>query len=605
MTQGPLWILSWDGAAPWMVERALRDGATPNLERLRARGVYAAGSVTDSPDPTTPPGHAILWTGVPASQNGITSFRIPHPSHPERLGYEWKSGFDATQMKAEPLWVTALKAGRSVTLVHTPLSGPAPYWDEHRPFGLGDTKELTIYHGYGEPAFPGGWMENPKLRPSQDWKGLDLDFTGALEFQFRARPLSVPVLLPREEDGSYRRCYIARDKRAGSPGAWLEPGPKGDFSPPIELEIGLKTQFRLFDLKPDGSGLKLYSAPGFHPDFFPESRIASYHEALGSFPGGGAYRLYGDGAFGPPLADSKAEALYLETHLAAMQHFRASSLFALDRAPADLMIFYHPGIDEACHLWAGLVQPEGPAFDANLDAMLWPHFLEVFREADRHLGALLDRLPEDGHLILVSDHGISGIHRHFLPNVVLRDAGLLRHTRRHRDPIDWKKTRAFYHPANNGFVFLHDERFPRGQAIEDRAARIEEVKEALMKPVDPETGRSILAHVLDVSQLPESSEYRGQGRGDLYLVLRPGYSMGETFHRQALLPAHLKGHHQQMAGLRAHHAIFLATGKRLRRDHALGILQHPDVHETARSLLALEPGTGPGKVLTQAFLEDT
>jgi predicted AlkP superfamily phosphohydrolase/phosphomutase len=578
---GPLWILSWDGAAPWLTDRALAEGALPNLERLRARGTSAAGAVADNPDVSTPPGHALLWTGQPSSVNGITSFRIPSQPDGEHDLLRWTSGFDARLLRAEPIWVTAARTGRSSTLVHTPLSGPSEVWAE-----VAD--KVKVFHGFGELRYPAGVVSNPLVRTSLDWKGLPFDITDALEFQYRSKPLSVPVMLLKGESGAYDRIYIAASKDRGAPGVFVEVGPDGGFSDPLDMGDRHSVRFRAFAMEPDGTGLVLYSSDSFQVDCSPADTADAYHQAHGAFTAGGSYRSYGDGDFGPPLTDGVAEARYMETHDLGMLHFEDSSLWAVEHHPADLMVFYNPGIDEVQHVWAGFVAEGEPCFDPARAELVWPWIREAYARADRHLGRLLDALPEDGTLALVSDHGISGIWKHFLPNVALKKAGLLKTKRGNGYRIDLARTKAIYHPANNCYVFVNSTRYPGGIVKdEDREEVLDKATEALKGVLDPDTGEAVLAHVIRIDRLPEDSDMRGQGRGDLFLALKHGYSLGESLHQDALLPAHLSGHHQQHPGLRTNHAIFELAGPGVKVGHELGVVSQRDVHETFRRVLGL------------------
>jgi predicted AlkP superfamily phosphohydrolase/phosphomutase len=227
-----------------------------------------------------------------------------------------------------------------------------------------------------------------------------------------------------------------------------------------------------------------------------------------------------------------------------------------------------------------------------------PCFLEAYRKADEHLGALLDRLPPDGTLILTSDHGVNGIRRHFLPNVLLRQAGLLATKEGNDYQIDLARTRALYHPANNNYVFLNTKAHRLGWLPEsEREATLEAVREVLTRYLDPETGQTVLAAAIRVDHLPPDSELRGQGRGDIFLAVKPGYSLGDSLHQQALVPADLAGHHQQHPAYRPVHGIFECVGPRVRAGSSIGVINHRDIHETMRHLLGLPASGGGGESL--------
>src|SRR5437870_3531990 len=69
-------IVSWDGAANWVVDRLLAEGRLPNVARLAKMGVRAEYCTPAYPSKTFP-GHAALWTGAYGDVNGITNNDTP------------------------------------------------------------------------------------------------------------------------------------------------------------------------------------------------------------------------------------------------------------------------------------------------------------------------------------------------------------------------------------------------------------------------------------------------------------------------------------------------------------------------------------------------
>lgn len=601
---GPLWILSWDGAAPWLLDRAMAEGATPNLARLRAAGARAAGSLSDFPDCTTPPGHAVLWTGHSAHANGVTSFTVPRLPPEKHTLLETGTGFDARLLRREPIWVTACRAGHTATLVHAPVSSPMDPWTPEGPFQFDPGDRLKIFHGYGRQVV-GQWVvRDPELRAASNWRRLPFSSQGAREFTVRGKPPRLAALVLPDADGRFDRLWVCRDRTRADLGVLVEAGPDAGWSAPLAFEDGTTVRLRLFEMAPDASRLLLFGTAAHEVEALPRPLRYDYMKALGSFPGSGAYRPYGSGALGERYTDGGAEARYMETNRLLSAHFRDSSRWAATEHPADLMIFYHPGIDELGHMWAGHVEEGERWADPAKAAQVWPHYLQAYRDADEHLGVLMDLLPEDGTLMLVSDHGIGGIQKHFLPNVVLREAGLLFTAGRNRHQIDLSRTRALYHPANNGYVYVNAAPWSSGWVPEaERTEVLEAARDALTRFQDPETGKPVLSAAIPVHGPGADPQLGGPGRGDLFLAIKRGYSLGHSLNRSAILPADLAGHHQQSPGLRHHHAIFEIQGPGVEAGRELGVVSHRDVHETMRHLLDLPPGDGGGEALTRLFTE--
>ncbi|MBI3921785.1 MAG: alkaline phosphatase family protein [Armatimonadetes bacterium] len=142
-------LLSWDGTPAWMVNKLLSEGKLPNLARLKQQGLQAEYSVSNFPDPSTPCGHATLWTGAPSAVHGITSFFMPALPAGDHTVLEKQSGFNSYLLKAEPLWIPFLRAGKRVTLVHTPQQYPFTAYTSDKRFGGNFQDRLVVLDGFG------------------------------------------------------------------------------------------------------------------------------------------------------------------------------------------------------------------------------------------------------------------------------------------------------------------------------------------------------------------------------------------------------------------------------------------------------------------------
>lgn len=99
--------------------------ATPHFRRLFAEAACADRALPAWPSKTAA-SHASLWTGVYGDSNGITANRVPLlPSELHRIT-DGTSGYRATQLRAEPIWITAALAGRRVVAHQTTQSPEAP-----------------------------------------------------------------------------------------------------------------------------------------------------------------------------------------------------------------------------------------------------------------------------------------------------------------------------------------------------------------------------------------------------------------------------------------------------------------------------------------------
>lgn len=104
-------LVSWDGAADWVIDKLLAEGKLPNVARLVASGVRAEASRPAWPSKTAC-GHAAIWTGAYSDGNGISGNWVPRLPKAEHTLLEDQSGYHSTGLTAEPLWISAARAGK-------------------------------------------------------------------------------------------------------------------------------------------------------------------------------------------------------------------------------------------------------------------------------------------------------------------------------------------------------------------------------------------------------------------------------------------------------------------------------------------------------------
>jgi predicted AlkP superfamily phosphohydrolase/phosphomutase len=144
--------------------------------------------------------------------------------------------------------------------------------------------------------------------------------------------------------------------------------------------------------------------------------------------------------------------------------------YLMDEKPWDFFMFVEMGVDRIHHgLWAHHDpehrnhDPNGPFVNA-----IW----EYYQYLDREIGTLLDKLPHETHVIVVSDHGVKKMDGGICINEWLRREGYLT---LFDDPpkgilssfekveVDWTNTRAWGDGGYYGRIFLNVEgREPNG-----------------------------------------------------------------------------------------------------------------------------------------------
>src|SRR5688500_16421766 len=109
-------IVSWDGAADWVVDRLLSENKLPNLAKMAAQGARAEYMVPGNPSKTAV-GHAAIWTGNWGDINGVTGNSVPILPKSAHTFMETQSGFGSKALLVEPIYLTAAKQGKKVAVL--------------------------------------------------------------------------------------------------------------------------------------------------------------------------------------------------------------------------------------------------------------------------------------------------------------------------------------------------------------------------------------------------------------------------------------------------------------------------------------------------------
>ena len=613
-----LLVLAVDGGGYELVQEFLRDGVLPNFARLRDEGAFSDGMVTAFPSKTAP-SFAMIWTGLPGRETGITGnsvLALPAASH---TLLDTRDGFSATLLRADPLWTRVARTGRRAVALHTTHT-----WPLDAALGrLGPERrgELYILTGYGDVRLPPATLDevrNPLL----------------------AAP---PVPLPAE------RCFSAgrrksrvlpfRRRRGRLPGVFLDD--------PLNPESGWDTFGVLED--PDdhdperGAPIWLarvgIGAKGSFPGpSAPKRRAAGWSSGCGRLrrrlplPGrrraisssAAARAKWGrirrrSGTSGWARPNGRARSAPRSTRRAASVRTRAeggdgaaesrlleiasavadSALAHLDAAASlpdwDLIALYLPMADEMGHLLYGRLDERLPTHDPPLAASLRPVLAGAFAEVDRVLGRLFQLAEASGaHLMVVSDHGMSGTDRLLHLNVALERAGLLAFGADGR--VDLSRTQAMLLTTADGSVAINRASRPAGVVPPDQeAAVLAAVRSALL--AIRADGEPVVTGFLEPITRGRVQP-GGPTTGDLFPLLRPGFLTSARPAEDIVMPARAAGNHGFAPTRRDMLAVLAAWGPRIPAASEWPRASALDVVPTALDLLGLPADPAlPGRSL--------
>lgn len=600
-------VVTIDGAPAWLVADAMRRGVMPRLAALAARGTAAEG-VTPALPVKTAVNHASLYTGAWSDRTGVTGNELVPPG---ASLLESTSGFTSTNLKAEPLWVTAARQGLSATVLFVPQVFPfRPYLEERR-FGGSYGSRLTLVDGYQnahlEPAvFTAAELG---LREPGTWSGVLPAAAGPMrELTLHLAGTEVNGLLfddPADPVAGFDTLLLAVARDA-SASVLLKPvPPRGDASAfaalPLRMAGGdAAVYFRLHELSPDGATLRLAHA-GASVLRSSRPRVeAPLLAATGGLVRDGSAVPYEKGLFGTTLdegGDGTAERRYLEAiHLAVRQTRRIVD-FAMARTRWDLLVAYLPYPDEALHRWLGVLDPGLKGHDPVLAGRLRPFVDEMLGAVDAFVGHLVDGAGPEAVVVVTADHGQIATNRVARPNVALAQAGLLATDAEGR--IDLGRTQALYPRTNAGYLAVNRAEREGGiVAPEAVPGVIEKAAAALRAARDPE-GRPVFTAVFDAAR--HEPRAGGPAGGDLYLTAAPDVEISPETRGEVVSRTSPRGTHQTAPERPALRAPLVLAGPGVAQGR-IGVVRVIDVAPTLAALLGLEkPAQAEGAVLADVL----
>lgn len=528
-------IVSWDGAADWVVDRLLDEGKLPNVARLARMGVRAKHCVPAFPSKTAC-GHAAIWTGAYSDVNGISGNSVPILPRAEHTLLEQRSGFSSASLLAEPLFVTAAKAGKRVVVLSATQSYPPDPWVKALQDANVPSDRFVSFSGFESPIEAGKIWDGQNLRPAEGWTPLPPHNEAPREFSFTVGDTAFHALVyddPSDPMAGMDTVLLRQGSKAAAEAvatATLKPAEAGEntrrWSPRFRVTRGDLfgyAYFRLFALAPDGT-MTLYqrSVNGLR-GAASRTETERYLEAYGGVYAA-PFDSYESGALGPTLwqnGDGRAERRLLEAIRLDVEFLKRGTRYALRRWNPDLLFHYTPWSDSAGHTWMGVLDPGSPRYDRAVAGRLWPYYAQVFALQDAWLGEIIDAAGQGAVVCLVSDHGMEGVGKTFSPNAVLEKSGLL--ARATDGAIDLARTKIAAPPWGDYFVSVNGADWKNGiVAAQEREAVLRAATDALLAATDPETGRRVVTAVFRPGQVLDLG-IGGAAGGDLYLDLAPGY----------------------------------------------------------------------------------
>lgn len=413
-------LIGIDGASWDFLDPLLEQGELPNLARLVRTGARARLRSLECH--FTPPAWTAMLTGEPPERTGIHTF-----GRFDRAAREFVS-VSSADLVVPTVWDVASFAGRRVAVVNVPVTYPA--WPVNG----------VMVSGIMTPSDHG---PAPSLRP--------VPFRGRIPYDGERRVFSPVVtgalgdelnlmrvaLLDTTDDGESRADRV--ELSVFAPGDAQRRAelsfPVGEFSPwvPVRVRRDGEIADAWTRLRFGPSGLSVEFAPTFFaldlPFTYPPSLAAELERRFGFY--------------------LPHQFLPLTLVPRAAKEAAGHALYFLDREAWDLFAYVFGSSDNMHHLVG-----------------FGPEAVEVYREIDRFLGELVERMGPETTLVVASDHGFAEYEHRIDVNRRLADVGLLRQTP--DGGIDFDRSLVFH----NLWHLWFEPAQPTREALESHGVRV-------------------------------------------------------------------------------------------------------------------------------------
>jgi len=497
----PVWVISWDGAPANEVYRLIENGDLPAFLAMQEKGLRAQYLCSVDPSLTAPAQNSLSSGSLP-NRTGIVSNRYHLPSD---NFYWYRSGFEDVMDDAEPLWVTASKAGLVTAALFFPGATP------NHP-----TQSADYTVGYGQSdAY--SRQETLTLNPAVGWENPPPSFSPLLETEYQIPKVNRVYFLAADQtdDGmaNYDSVYLGLEKVITTDMPEVKIGEWASLL--LLADVSAGADFLLQELSAEA--LTFYHSGVYHNTASPRAMLEKLTERFGYYQqGGDSYALehgwINESQF---LAMVQRNALWMAE----------VSSWVFENYRPDLIFTWQEVFDSTGHVFY-LRNPRQGRYEDSSVNLYREYYQQAVNIADQALKIILKGTDlTNATVILVSDHGMTPVHTNVYVNTVLEQNGFLVLDERNYVVVDESKALAFtsggamhiyinlVNHERDGFV-PHDEY----QVIK------EQIIDLFLSLRDPETGEDIFQTVLPNDELG-SIGLDHPNSGDIFAQAYPGYNL--------------------------------------------------------------------------------
>jgi len=525
-------VLGFDGLDYDLARQLMAEGRLPNFQRMSRAGTFAP--LGTSIPPQSPVAWSNFITGMDASGHGIFDFlhrdpqtMIPYLStsrpadaeEPMKLGkYQIPRGGGHVLLRhGKAFWEVLEEHGVESWILRMPANFPPSGTATRELSGMGTPDVLGTYGTFSffttdrSPFLGrdigGGKVYGVRVRDGVVKASI---YGPPSQYLVETEKLKVDFEVHVDPNEPFAKLVIGDEERLLKEGEW------SDWVP-FEFEMAPNLFFALIDTENHGKlpvmcrfflkqvrpEFMLYASPAnidpIHPAF-PISTPKSFSAQLAKATG----RFYTQGM----MEETKGltEGVLTQEEFVAQAHLAGQEIldqyeYVLDTFPGGLLFYYFGNADQTGHMMWKSMDPGHPAF-RDQDAAFAGVIPAKYEALDRIVGTTLDRLGDDGTLIVMSDHGFASWRRSMNLNSWLYQNGYLalKNPGIADDPgfflnVDWTRTKAYGLGLNGLYVNLRGRERWGTVNESERDALLSEIGEKLLATVDPATNERAVTKV--------------------------------------------------------------------------------------------------------------
>jgi len=541
-------VLGIDGMDFTLASHLMEAGRLPNLSRLAERGTFQA--LGTSIPPQSPVAWSNFITGLDSGGHGIYDFVHRHaedlspylstseagpPGRTLTIG-KYTIPLSGGEMRllrhGTPFWEVLEDHGVPTTIIRMPANFPPTGTASRELSGMG-TPDIAGSPGYysfftTQPERITAATEANIRRVRVRNNVIETELTG-LPNPLLTEPeeVTLPFTVYVDPDNLVARLVIGSEERILQQGEWSDWVPVSFDLIPYVTSVSGQVRFFLKEVRPE---FELYASPvnldpmaPVMPISTPDDYAAELAEATG--------RFYTQGM--PEDTNALQEGVFNDADFLAQAGLAQGEIhgevdYVLDQFKGGFLFYYFGDLDQVSHMMWRAMDPTHPAYDPVADAPYREAIIDRYIEMDSVVGQVMDRLPEDTTLVVMSDHGFTSWRRAMNLNTWLLENGyitLMNPRRRTGVPyfgnVNWARTQAYALGLNGVYINLRGREANGSVPQSDRDALVKEISEKLLEFIDPATGEPAVTKVY-----PRDEVYHDGGYLDIGPDLIVGFAKG-------------------------------------------------------------------------------